>query len=113
MDEQYYQGDVLLRRAELPKTRLRKINPNPTNKYVLAEGEASGTAHTIDSKITELFMDGEGRRWLVVERPSAILHEAKKKESIHHSPLEIPAGTYEVVVQREYHPQEFHRRVLD
>ena len=73
---------------------------------VLAEGEVTGHSHRISDPATAQVLVRQNRMYLRVTASSAtIVHEE-------HGPLTIPKGSYEVRIQREYHPQEI-RRVVD
>jgi hypothetical protein len=89
------QGDVLLIAVEgLPDT----AHPLPRDggRVVLAYGEVTGHAHAIASPAATLLAD-ERERYLRAERDVALEHEE-------HLPIDLPAGTYRVVIQREYVP---------
>lgn len=100
------QGDVLLvpagsidlSQATLDKSRLS------ASHVVLAEGEATGHAHTMSVETSTPMLFG-GREIVVVEKPSILTHQE-------HNEIEVSPGVYWVVHQREYSPQAI-RRVLD
>lgn len=103
------QGDVLLMRVDgLPGgTEARQQTVERTGgRLVLAEGEASGHAHSIDGPGAKLVSvrprDSRAmmRTYLVVTRPQALRHEE-------HDPVSIDLGVYEVRRQREYSPDSF------
>lgn len=97
------QGDVLLVLCEnLPKN-MKKINP-VNGRLILAEGEATGHAHTIDAKCGALF-GVDDSMVVVVNQPTRIEHQE-------HGTIEIAPGQYWVVRQREYTPQEI-KHVVD
>jgi len=115
---QIRQGDVLLVRLEqTPEEFLersqRRIDPVPreSGRLVLAEGEATGHAHVIESDDAELFLEdqhlldpGEAAElYLLVQGTEAapLVHEE-------HATLDVPPGVYRVVRQREYRdPQDW------
>jgi hypothetical protein len=45
-------------------------------------------------------------RYLRIDRQSTLSHEE-------HAPIVLPAGTYEIVIQREYDPTLISRPVVD
>jgi hypothetical protein len=81
-------------------------------RYVLAEGEASGHAHTIDGRGVEVFKlaaGGEGPHMLFVKarRAFVVCHQE-------HRAVTIPAGTWVIDRVREYdHFAEESREVVD
>lgn len=97
------QGDVLLMKCDKLPDGLKKIRP-VNGRLVLAEGEATGHAHTIEAKSATLFGVDESMV-VVVNEPTTIQHQE-------HSAIEIAPGQYWVVRQREYTPKEI-RRVMD
>lgn len=91
------QGDVLLipRRA-IPKHATPV--PRDRGRVVLAYGEVTGHAHALLEPEVEL-LTADDVRFLRVDGVSAKLaHEE-------HDVLDIPAGNYEVRIQREYSPE--------
>ena len=97
------QGDVLLKKCSKMPEGLEKIQPI-NGRLVLAEGEATGHAHTIDAKCGTLFGD-EKNMVVVVDQPTKIEHQE-------HGAIEVNPGVYWVVRQREYTPGKV-RRVVD
>lgn len=98
----YRHGDVLIRASELPEGAMPVI-PGKRG-VVLAEGEATGHAHTMDAETTTMY-ELNGMRWIVVEEDTALNHQE-------HNTLIIPQGVWVVKQQREYTPQGI-RNVLD
>ena len=98
----FRQGDVLLRQVkELPKTAKRK------GDKVLAYGEATGHKHQFTSEFAELYVDVGGKQYAFLIERAVLEHEE-------HANIEVPEGTYEVVIQREFDPmQNWVRPVLD
>jgi hypothetical protein len=103
MNVQIRQGDVFLQPAG--KINLNGAKPvKPVNgRLVLAEGEVTGHAHTIDAACANLF-ELTGKRVLVVSEPTTITHQE-------HGELPIAPGTYWQLPQREW--DESARRVID
>lgn len=112
------QGDVLgIRVAALPEGC--KEVPHVDGAIVLAFGEVTFHKHQIadwsdagrqarnalHSAKARLWQDKSGARFLEVVKPVMLRHEE-------HSPIEIPAGVYELPVQME-HTAERMRRVED
>ena len=101
------QGDVaLIPVAKMSRHGLRKVRRDQ-GRIVLAYGEVTGHAHAILDASASLYETADAaERWLRVGKGGAVLvHEE-------HAPINLPAGDYEVRLQREYHPSEI-RRVLD
>lgn len=103
----YRQGDVWLYKITTGEY-LNQVSgrgatkADPEKGLILAEGEATGHHHRIpESGRVELHPGREGVRLLDVSKgkPVTLVHEE-------HETLEIPAGQYEVRIQREYSPTE-------
>ena len=106
MGKLYRQGDVLLVATDMPG----ETKPVKRTKrgLVLAEGEATGHAHVIEAPEAELVTAAEAAElYLLVHGTEtvALTHEE-------HATIDVPPGSYRVVGQREYSPQEI-RRVAD
>lgn len=108
------QGDVLVKRTRKTPSQAAKIVTDQ-GRTILAYGEVTGHAHEVITDAPpmtgdpvpaqQLFEEPDGTRLLVVRGPATLRHEE-------HAPLNIPAGTYEVVRQREYSPEAI-RNVAD
>jgi hypothetical protein len=116
--QQIRQGDVLLVRLEqTPEEFLADFGKRVDHvarqqgRLVLAEGEATGHAHVIESEEAELVLEDDelvdpgqaAQLYLLVHGTTAVplVHEE-------HAPLDVPPGAYRVVRQREYRdPQEW------
>ena len=99
--ELYRQGDVLLKRVE--KTAGRLVGEG---ERVLAEGEVTGHRHVLTGA-TKFFENGNGTVMVEVEEEGALLvHEE-------HHELQIPAGAYAVVLQREFTAAQAIQKVID
>ena len=90
----FRQGDVLLLAVQgLPDG----ADPERrSGRIVLAEGEATGHAHAIAEPDARAFTH-EGQRYLLTKSIAQLVHEE-------HAPIEVPPGTWRVVIQREYEP---------
>lgn len=101
------QGDVLVERIpSLPKN----IKPiaRENGRVVLAHGEVTGHCHAISSKAaTHYQVDGDNNATFleIAEAMADLVHDE-------HATIQIPAGCYRVIRQREYSPEEI-RRVAD
>lgn len=100
---QIRQGDVLLRKVRsIPKAAKPQAQKD---RIVLAYGEVTGHAHAIhELEDVDVFVS-ESTMYLRVKSPVTLEHEE-------HGKIELPAGNYERVIQREYSPEEI-RSVLD
>ena len=91
----YRQGDLSLIPTELPVE-----DAKAGAKHTLAVGEESGHAHVITNALFNsdamMLQVLDGGAKLLVEPPSM---------SWRHESLNIPAGNYKLVVQREYTPE--------
>jgi hypothetical protein len=96
------QGDVLLVPVErVPRYRREQ---EPGSERVLAEGEATGHAHTVRGRARTVRAAGHymalssADRYLVVEDETAVIVHPE------HEPITVSRGVYRVVRQREYAP---------
>ena len=99
-----FHGDVILVSGTIPQG----VKPvkRKSRGFVLAEGEVTGHAHVVEQEIA-LFEDENGTLWIDAKEPFEITHEE-------HNKVEIPSGTYEVRIAKEYdHFAEEARRVAD
>lgn len=92
---QIRQGDVLLVKVEAPAEKKRALDQNgqPLAGLVVL-GERTGHAHRLPARV----YDTPAGRVLFLERPTPMTHEE-------HSTVEVPAGWWHVVHQREYSPK--------
>ena len=101
---QFRQGDVLLIGvASIPESAT-KIAPK-NGRLILAEGEATGHSHSIDASKAALYIDKSGQTFLLAQDGCTLLHQE-------HDPIDIESGSYSVIRQREYTPDEI-RNVID
>jgi hypothetical protein len=93
--EQFRQGDVMLIRvAGLPDYAIPR--PPAGDRWVLAEGEATGHTHSVAADAAQL-LDQGGVTYLRV-------HQTCRLEHQEHEPIPLSPGLYRVVRQREYDP---------
>jgi len=99
----YRQGDVGIIAANLPKDAVRKEVNGP---IILAYGEVTGHCHQIrDTQNVELY-EKDGVVYVhVLGKSASLTHEE-------HGTIELPKGTHEIRIQREYQPEGI-RNVLD
>ncbi len=99
----YRHGDVILITVEtLPAGTTEEPRQGDLR---LAEGEVTGHAHRIRERTARTHRNGT-RRFLRLETETLLTHEE-------HGPIALPAGDYEIRVQREYVPRELPRNVTD
>jgi hypothetical protein len=99
------QGDILLERVSSNQKHGKEI-AKENGQVVLAHGEVTGHAHTIESpELATLHEINEAMRMLTVKSDTAIVHQE-------HARIELPAGDYIVRRQREYSPEAI-RNVAD
>jgi hypothetical protein len=96
----YRQGDVIIKRVENIPASVKEVAPEH-GLVILAHGEVTGHHHSLtptQEAPCKLFQDETGpRRYLDIPHPTVLRHQE-------HNPIELEAGTYEVVIQREYRP---------
>lgn len=98
------QGDVVLRRIEaLPEGEKTIISKK---HLVLAEGEATGHAHTIDEDESELIAIGE-KMILNLKNTATLTHQE-------HGPITLEPGLWDIGKVQEYdYFKEMKRPVVD
>lgn len=104
----YRQGDVLLIPCAGIPAGAKEEAPEH-GRVILARGEVTGHSHAMMAERVRFFRDdGLGRAFVQVsgDAPVDLEHEE-------HAPLGIPPGSYRLVRQREYLPQEDPRAVID
>lgn len=92
---QYRQGDVLITETT--------INPAGTKqkhggKIVLAEGESTGHAHTIECKLAD-WWKADGIQIVALRRAATVSHQE-------HNPIRLKARKHIIRRQSEYSPAE-------
>lgn len=97
----YRQGDIAL--IETKPVRGEEV-ARDNGRIVLAYGEITGHAHAILDKSVRL-VEWNGARYVSSPKPFTMQHEE-------HAAVVMPPGTFRIVRQREYTPQEI-RRVMD
>jgi hypothetical protein len=97
----YRQGDVLIK-------RIKAVPQNTAKRQsgILAYGEVTGHCHKVDDLTTaEVLEVGSDMYLRVSEDGVRIVHDE-------HRAIELPAGSYEVTIQKEYSPAAI-RNVAD
>lgn len=100
----YRQGDVLMRAVDRIPANATRIE-REEGRIVLAHGEATGHAHAIsapEEEATFLSADERGR-FLQLVADVDVTHEE-------HAPIRLPAGRYEIILQREWTEADDDRR---
>jgi hypothetical protein len=100
----YRQGDILIERV---RRSTRKLAPVAAEhgRLILARGEVTGHHHSVATEAAALSLDEGGVMFLTVEELTEVVHQE-------HAPIQLEPGTYRVLRQREYSPQEI-RSVAD
>lgn len=95
-------GDLLIREVERIPEKAKRVKHG-----ILAEGEATGHAHRVDTKQAKLF-ERDGKLYLRTGAEGAALtHEE-------HARIDLPADCcLEVIRQREYVAEDIVRQVAD
>jgi hypothetical protein len=99
--QMYRQGDVLFKTvAIIPEGGKKRVSGH------ILEGEVTGHIHRVaELEAAEVLECGDGLFLNVTGDGVSIVHED-------HKTLNLPAGNYEIVRQREYSPEEI-RNVAD
>jgi hypothetical protein len=103
----YRQGDVLLREVLAIPDAATPVDRD-AGRVVLAYGEVTGHAHAISAPEEEavLLSTTENERFLRLVADVDLVHEE-------HDPIRLPAGTYAVVLQREWTDEDDDRNERD
>ena len=92
----YQQGDVLVFTETAIPENCKRVAPE-IRGIVLAEGEVTGHAHTIDTtSICEMWKNDKGT-WLNAKAPVTIKHQE-------HKAVTLPKGKYRIGIVREIDP---------
>lgn len=100
----YQQGDVLIKAVEKIPVQRRCVHRTKRG-YILAEGEATGHAHSVLDEI-EMF-EANGMKFISATHEFTVVHEE-------HGKITVPSGIYEIDIVQEYdHFAEEVRHVVD
>lgn len=88
----YRHGDVIIREVE-------KVEGKKLDHLVLAEGEITGHAHRVADGVAHLFQF-QDKKYLEIQSELATLSHEE------HKALQLPKGTYEIIIQRQYDDQK-------
>lgn len=105
---QIRQGDVFVTKVSSVPREAKAVKADPKfNAFVLAYGEVTGHAHTIEKKAVEDFRldERDGTLYFTLTKPTKVTHQE-------HDALTLEPGTYKAVRQKTYHRGEV-RNVLD
>lgn len=109
--EIYRHGDLVLRRVRSVPKNAKPVMPTARG-YVLAEGEATGHAHTIDAVPGVEMYERDGVLYLrVMDTPREVRHEEHNATKSGVAPM-LPVGDYVVPRQRVW-DSGVARRVID
>ena len=97
----YRQGDVFIVAVNSVPDNLER----ETGPIILANGEQTGHAHRVKHRRARMFKSADGVRYLRLPAPATVDHEE-------HDTIELPAGDYQIIRQREYSPEAI-RNVAD
>lgn len=90
--DQYQQGDVILRRiTKIPTTAVLKQHGG---KIILAHGEVTGHHHAVEDADAELIAEGE-RMLLRITKTTQLTHQE-------HGPISLSPGLYEIGRVQEF-----------
>lgn len=92
------QGDVLIIEITENIPPDAKLIERENGKIILAHGEATGHAHSIDVKTANFFAASANLRFLKTDEAAVLVHQE-------HAPIQLPAKTiFQIVRQREFTP---------
>lgn len=102
---QHRQGDVMVKRIDGPiPVNAKLVDWNAAGRVILAYGEVTGHAHALSCDYAKMYR-WENERLLHIKEGAVLTHEE-------HGSIALEPGIWQVIQQREYHPQEL-RNVLD
>jgi len=101
---QTVQGDILIEKCSKIPAGAKPVKPI-NGKHVIAEGEATGHAHTIDESVGDIF-ELEGVLYLKAKQAGTIEHQE-------HAAQKITKGITRFVRQREFTDADEPRPVRD
>jgi hypothetical protein len=104
-------GEAMIFPINQISSSAKKIEPSNETYHIIADSETTGNHHVVDANAdTEFYMDDNGTMYMEAKSDTQVscVHENR------HSPIDIPAGTYEFGIQQEYdHFAENYRNVAD
>lgn len=110
MEEMYRQGDILFKKVSTTSSENFTnfgYTKEASGPLVVAQGEATGHHHRVLSLQAEVWrMGGGGNRYLNLKEGAAVTHEE-------HKALDLPAGIYHIIQQREADETNTGTRVSD
>lgn len=107
----YRQGDVLIREVQRIPAKAKPI-AREAGRVVLAHGEVTGHSHAIAAKGAQYLMGTEPSSGGAAPRYLEVTAKSVELRHEEHARIRLPRGRYEVVIQREYHPEAI-RNVAD
>jgi len=90
------QGDVLLEPVFFDIENYEEIPPTG-ERVILAYGESTGHSHSVYAKDAIMVKIGD-KTFLIIKKQTNLEHQE-------HASIFLPAGNYEVTIQREYSPE--------
>jgi hypothetical protein len=97
---QFRQGDVLITKIRRPKQAGARV-PLDQGRVILAYGEVTGHAHAVvpatpepvDVPAAQLFDAPDGSRYLLVDRPCALVHDEHGSSTARRRPTALARPT--------------------
>lgn len=103
MKQQIRHGDVFLRGVDgIPSRAQRSRLSEPS---VLAYGEVTGHKHEVLDTPVERY-EHNGRAYMLLAQAGILTHEE-------HGQIQLSPGAYEIIIERDYDPTEYSRKVVD
>lgn len=93
------QGDLFIKSIKEPPEGLRKVKGN-----IVVRGEATGHSHRLEGG--DIFEGKDGLLYLMLATKGKLVHDE-------HEPIQLKAGKYAVIRQREYQSNDMTRVVAD
>jgi len=103
-DKQYVQGDVMFIPRKPRMTRSVKTRSVQGDGLIVARGEQSGHIHVLPAEDIRVVETEAGQQFIEIIKKTAMKHLNEKtgQPTGEHEDRKLPAGTYEVRMQRQF-----------
>jgi hypothetical protein len=102
----YRQGDILIVRTINEEIQGQELPLDERGRVILALGDTTGHAHAIESSHAKIFSSDSGSE----ERILLQVYGHQEVDLVHeeHTTVSLKPGTYRIIRQREYSPEDIH-----